>query len=331
MRLNFINKITDTVNLNYVVKSVIYNSDPNILYLSLRGGGITTFDISNPKSPFILSHWDEEEKRVIEGQDRFDNFMVFADISRGGIFLFDVSDPSNLKKIFYYDIPEVESVLHSKIYKRDGRVYVLLTGGFSFSDFSSSDSFIIVDITEFDSPKLVSVLNTGVFGAEGVYINDNYVYFGGFDSSKFIVIDISDIDSPCVVNSLQENYYSQMVCDVDENGVLYAALWGENGGIASFDISDPLNIRQIGLVLDKKLSRSNRINFKDNYIFLPLELENGGGVGVVDKSDSKKLKFIDSFSNLVGVLKPYCLAIKDEYLYLFSSKNSSMHIFKIEV
>ena len=77
------------------------------------------------------------------------------------------------------------------------------------------------------------------------------------------------------------------------------------------------------------MAKANRVNIQGNYVFIPLEFEVGGGVGIIDKTNPKKLVFVKSAINIPGVSKPYCLAVKENYLYLFSSKTSSMIVMEI--
>ena len=327
--LKITKRIKHDVYLNYVVQSVIYPEDPNTLFLTMRGGGITTYDISNPKKPKFLTHWDENKHRNVEGQDRIGNLLIVTDISRGGLFILDVSNPKKLTKLSYLNFKNVENVLHTKIYQDKGKTYALLTGGFHYKTYEPSDLFAIVDITDPKSPKLISKINTGVLGTEGISIKNHYAYVGGYMSSKFVVIDFSNPKNMVIVKELNKPYYRQMVSKIGSDGVLYAALWGEKGGLATFNIEDPKNIREISYITNKELSKANRVNISGDYIFIPLELKEGGGVGVIDRSNPKKLIHVKSFLNIPDVDKPYCLAVKGNYLYLFSSKNNSMIVMQI--
>jgi hypothetical protein len=65
--LKVVKTITHDRDLNYVVRSIIYPEDPNTMFLTLRGGGISTYDVSNPANPKLLTHWDEVPCRHVEG------------------------------------------------------------------------------------------------------------------------------------------------------------------------------------------------------------------------------------------------------------------------
>ncbi|APD51202.1 hypothetical protein [Francisella hispaniensis] len=54
---SIVKTIHDNKNFNYVVISRIYKKYPNVMFLTMRGGGVTSLDISNPSDPKILDHW----------------------------------------------------------------------------------------------------------------------------------------------------------------------------------------------------------------------------------------------------------------------------------
>ena len=331
--LKVVQTISDDRALNYVVRSIIYPEDPDTLFLTLRGGGISTYDVSDPADPKFLTHWDEEPSRHVEGQDRMGNLLVVADISRGGLFIFDVTDPSDLVQLSYLNLEGIDSLLHCRIYNADSGIYALFTGGFNFTTGELSDLLVAVDITDPKNPFFVSKISTGIFGTEGITIKENYAFLGGFGSTKFSVIDLSDLSNMAIVKTLDEPHYCQMVSEIGEDGVLYVALWGgpfgDKGGLAAFDISDPWNIYEFSHVFNEEMYKANRVKIQDDLVFMPLELEEGCGVAVVDITNPKGLLHVKTFFDIPGAIKPYCLAVKQGYLYLFGSKTNSMVVMEI--
>eukprot|EP00729_Bicosta_minor_P007611 gene7611-314_t len=49
--------VKDNVALNYAVESRIYPEDPSALYVTLRGGGMSKYNISTPSAPVLAGHW----------------------------------------------------------------------------------------------------------------------------------------------------------------------------------------------------------------------------------------------------------------------------------
>ena len=269
----------------------------------------------------------------MEGQDRIENLLVVTDISRGGLFLFDVIDPSDLVQLSYLNLEGIDNMLHCRIYRIDDKMYAFFSGGFNFETGELSDLFIAVDITDPENPFFVSKISTGIPGAEGIAIKENHAFLGGFGSNKFSVIDISDPFHMKIVKTLEEPHYCQMVSQIGDDGILYVALWGgsfsEKGGLASFDISDPENIFELSHVFNKQMYKANRVKLQGNYSFMPLEIEDGGGVAVVDRTDPENLLYVKTVLDIPGIIKPYCLAVKQDYLYLFGSKTNSMAVIQI--
>jgi hypothetical protein len=287
IELKVVKTITHDRDLNYVVRSIIYPEDPNTMFLTLRGGGISTYDVSYPANPTLLTHWDEVPCRHVEGQDRIDNLLVVTDISRGGLFLFDVSDPAILVQLSYLNLEGIDNVLHTRIYRANDKMYALFSGGFHFITGEPSDLFGAVDITDPKNPFFVSKIP----------------------------------------------HYCQMVSEIGDDGILYAALWGglysNKGGLAAFDVSDPMSIHELSHVFNKDMAKANRVNIQGDYVFMPLEFENGGGIAIVDRTNPMKLLHVKTVIDIPKVSKPYCLAIKQDYLYLFSSKTNSMVVMQI--
>jgi hypothetical protein len=224
-------------------------------------------------------------------------------------------------------------MLHCRIYRTVDRMYSFFSGGFNFETGELSDLLIAVDITDPENPFFVSKINTGIPGAEGITIKDNYAFLGGFGSNKFSVIDISDPSDMAIVKVLEEPHYCQMVSQIGDDGILYVALWGglysDKGGLAAFDINDPENIFELSHVFNEQMYKANRVKLQGDYAFMPLEIEDGGGVAVVNRADPENLLYVKTVFDIPGVIKPYCLAVKQDYLYIFGSKTNSMAVMQI--
>ena len=108
--LQFVKRVTDKENLNYVVRAKIYPEDPDHLFLTMRGrqqkgagGGLSVFDVSSPTEPKLVGRRFEpigadesqDEENVWEGQDRKGDILVVLAIHVGRLYVFDVSDPAS--------------------------------------------------------------------------------------------------------------------------------------------------------------------------------------------------------------------------------------------
>jgi hypothetical protein len=244
--LELLKTIQDDVNLNYVVRSKIYPQHPNALYLTLRGGGVSVYDVSNPSNPQLKTHWDENNVAV-EGQDCVDNLLVVIAINTGMLYTFDVSNPFKLVKLGSLEmdigIPIIQKfkALHTKIYTQNGKKYAIVTSPLT-------TQFVAVDVTEPKNPQQIYSLLTGVLGLEGVYLKDHYAFCGGYWDEEFVVIDLSNLPSGMQIKkTLKEDYYRQMVSIIGPSNpnVLYASCWADRGGLAVFDVSDPENTHEL--------------------------------------------------------------------------------------
>ncbi|ASG68897.1 hypothetical protein CDV26_11375 [Francisella halioticida] len=92
----------------------------------MRGGGVTSLDISNPSEPKILDHWQSKKKIMgdVEGQDLIGNTLVVTG-RNGFLYLLNISNPKNITLIKSYNVPGFNgefSLLHNKVYKQGKRV-----------------------------------------------------------------------------------------------------------------------------------------------------------------------------------------------------------------
>ncbi|RLA65387.1 MAG: hypothetical protein DRQ88_03445 [Epsilonproteobacteria bacterium] len=331
IKLNWLKTIKDPINLNYVVKAEIYPEDPNTLFLTLRGGGITLLDIKNPSTPKLIQHWNEKNLDM-EGQDRLGN--LFISIARKGeIFIFKILKNRKISKVGQLRIPHLRffqlpiafiiPALHTRIYRdKKENVYALITCPWS-------KKLVSVDITNPKHPEYISSIKTDIKGVEGIQIYKDHAYLGGFRSNFLKVYNISDPKNMHLVQTLHDEHFSQMVPEMNSihPDVLFTALWGKPGGLAAFSLKEPNKIKLLSKVIATSFNRANRVKIRKNLALLPLE-EKVGGIGIVNIGDPKNLKLELSMTNIPGVLKPYTLNFKDNYVYLFGSETNSMAILR---
>jgi hypothetical protein len=340
--------IVDDKNFNYVVMANIYPEDRDTLFLTTRGGGLTAVDLSQPADPKVVGHWDAANSPYmndLEGQDRIGDILVV--VGRNGfLYLLDVSDPSKMRQIGFLDIPDYYddfALLHVEIYQHhSGRNYALISA-------CITGDLIAVDISDLEKPVFTAALETGVIWFEGIrlekYLIDGepkgYVFTGGVFSNDFKIIDVTNIDGDMgenaprmqIVRTLTQPYYQQMVSETTPQypNILFAALWGESGGLAAFDISVPNKTYEVSHHVSKDLARANRVKIQDSYAFLPLEQISGGGIGIIDISDPADIRqTLPAQLNIENVTIPYCLSVKEDYLYVFGTIEMSMVVMHIQ-
>ncbi|MED7820010.1 MULTISPECIES: LVIVD repeat-containing protein [unclassified Francisella] len=280
--------IHDNKNFNYVAISRIYKKYPNVMFLTMRGGGITSLDIS------------------------------------------DSSDPKNIKLIKGYKVPGFNgefSLLHDKVYTQNKKVYVAATSALT-------NKLVIIEITD-NKPKFINSIKT-VKGIEGIYVKkyDNHVYaiVGGFFSNSIEVLDITNPKDIKHIKTLTKSYYLQMCPSTTKNAnILFMALWGDKcGRLASFDITDPANIKELSHTCSIESAKANRVRVSGNYAFLPLEQGNTGAFSIIDISNPYNLKQVAIIKDIPNIKKSYTLSVKDNYIYIFGSKNNNLAVLKLK-
>jgi hypothetical protein len=366
--LKIVGEIRDSVNLSYVTRAKIYPEDPNLLFLTMRGesttnagGGISVYDVSDSRKPVFVSHLNVADTvpgevvnpNQLEGQDRIGDILVVIALESGVVHMLDVSDPSRLTEIGSLILENVHEglgyfpALHTKIYDPadSDKTYAIVTG-------SMSSKLIAVDISDPKNPKQVSELQTGISDLESLYIKDSFLYCGGFQSDVMLTVDLSDIHHMRLCTILKKSYYNNLVAELDPNNdnILYVSSYmerkaaekspwwrggsdagdgvdGQRGGLIVFDISQPENPVEISHVISTELAGSNRVKLHAGYAFLPIEAE-PGVIGIVNLSDPHNVVF-DKVVESTDAIKPYALAIKDNYLYVLGSESDTMVIKEI--
>jgi hypothetical protein len=332
----------DASALDFAVKAKIYPEDPGSMFVTLRGGGISVYDVSVRGAPRLRSRWDTATD--VEGQDRRGDLLVVVARS-GALLTFDVSDPDRVHHLATLDLATDPGLLgavtakllelfaggpfralHTKLYRAsDGRLYALVTA-------TVSGKLIAVDVTDPQHPAQVGALETGVQFIEGIYVHREHAFVGGFGYSEaYRAVDVSNPKEMSVVRSLSDVAYRQMVSEMKpyHPDLLYVALWNDPGGLAVFDVADPAGFRSLGALVRSDLARSNRVKLHDNLAFLPLEQE-PGGFAVIDVSDPASPGLVALVRGIHGISMPYTLVVNHDHLYVFGTEEAAMAVFRLE-
>lgn len=340
--LTLIDVVQDSVALDYVVKSKIYKEDPSTMYLTMRGGGVSVYDVSNNAMPTLRTRWDSLED--VEGQDRLGDLLVV--VGRGGkLFTFDVSDPDVITPIAEFEFETDPSLfeavqaellalvgngpfdgLHVKLDVIGGNTYAFVTA-------TATGELLAIDVTDPSDPVQVGAVDTGVEFIEGIFIKDHHAFVGGFGGSEvYKAVDVSDPTSMFVAAMLPDVAYRQMVSEMAPNAfpdVLFAALWNDEGGLGTFDVSNPATFFELDQLVRPELTQSNRVKINGHYAFLPLEQE-PGGVAVIDVNNTSNLALAGLARNIRNMETPYTLQPKGNYVYVFGTSTQSMAVLKID-
>lgn len=77
---NYVRRISDS-DLFYAAESRNYPETPDTLFVTMRGGGVKVFDISEPAELKGVAQWVTD--KAVEGQDRVGDLLVVAELGRG--------------------------------------------------------------------------------------------------------------------------------------------------------------------------------------------------------------------------------------------------------
>ncbi len=331
IKIKWLKTITDPHSFKYVVKAEIYPEDPNTMFLTMRGGGITILDISNPSSPRVHQRWNRVNLDM-EGQDRKGNIFITI-ARRGELFVFKIHQNNRIYRVGHLKLPTIDvqkpflfaiPALHTKIYSKGNDTYALITCPWS-------KRLLVVDITIPSKPKYVSGINTRVKGIEAIQIYKDHAYVGGYRSNRFRVYDISNPIKLQLVQNIYNHDFLQMVPEMSKDypNILFSALWGNPGGVVAFDLTKPDKIKILNMSLDENFAKANRVKINKDLILLPLEQPVGGfGIVKIRKKPFKLVKQL-TMTHIPGVKKPYTMNFKGDYIYLFGSETNSMAILKV--
>jgi hypothetical protein len=333
--------LEDAVALEHAVMANIYPEDRDTMYVTLRGGGVSVFDVSDPAAPTLRTRWNSDED--VEGQDRRGDLLVV--VARcGALLTFDVSRPDlvslrgrveletrddPLESFVGWVLRRVSGpfdALHVKLYDAaDGRRYALVTA-------TATGELIAVDVTDPASPKQAGAIDAGIQFIEGIYVHRDHAFVGGFGWSElFRAIDVSDPKQMRIAHTLQDVSYRQMVSEMspEHPDLLFAALWNDEGGLGIFDVSDPPRFRLVGRLVMPELARANRVKLQGSLAFLPLEVD-PGGFAIIDVASPAVPVLVRLETNIPDISTPYTLEVNRDHLYVFSSRGPRLAVFRLD-
>lgn len=333
--------LEDPVALDHAVMSKIYPEDAGTMYVTLRGGGISVFDVSDPAQPTLRTRWSSEED--VEGQDRRGDLLVVV-ARRGFLLTFDVSRPDRISPLGRLELATRAdgftclvagmlqafagpfAALHVKLYDAPGgRRYALVTA-------TATGELLAVDVSDPTKPVQAGRIDTDVQFIEGIYVHRDHAFVGGFGWSDVLrAVDVSDPGRMRIVHTLADESYRQMVSEMSpaRPDLLFVALWNDEGGLAVFDVSDPPRFRLVGRLVMPELARSNRVKLQGEHAFLPLEVD-PGGFAILDASDPAAPTLVHLATDIPGISTPYTLEVTRDHLYVFGSREPRMAVFRLD-
>ncbi len=191
----------------------------NLVYLVSNFGELRIVDISNPKQPFEIGHWELPRSEQFELD--FSGFLHDVSVSGdraylaywgAGLRILDVADPKNPREIGSYTYPDAST--HS--------VEPSANGDFVFITDEYPGAFMrVIDIRDLSDPREVGSYKSSSRTVEGVSIHNilvegDLVYIGNHEDG-FRVVDVSDPTDP-----IEVGFY---VLSDSYSGGLFSGAW----------------------------------------------------------------------------------------------------------
>jgi hypothetical protein len=184
------------------------------------GGGISVYDISDPRAPILRQHYTAVTGRPL-GLALQGNYLYNVEFDSARLNIYDISNPTDIVKVAY-SVTSAGSSL-------TGPHGVSVFGRYAFV--GGNQGVKIYDISNPASPSAVSLISIGSFTTR-TYVSNRYLYAAAQDGIH--VYDISNIASPVSVGFTA---YSAVAYPSMELSGKYAFVAGGSAGFKVFDIS----------------------------------------------------------------------------------------------
>ena len=265
----------------------------------------------------VVDAW-RTNSHALEGQDRCGDLLLVVDILNGRLLSFSARC-LRCGPLSQLDL-STDMALHVRlVFKKGvsgenqgsmlpyggcgngerGQVFALVTSGFATQQQSArkpsvaiSGALLIVEVTSPSRMREVGSVTRGVPRTpEGISVVGNYAFIGGCSDERLAIFDLSRMSEGALrlATTLVNTTYVQLVgpqsMPSPSRAVLPLALWGSPGGLATFNVSRPDQVHELGRFVDSRLAKANRVSTAANcsrYVWLPLEQSPIGSVAVVD-------------------------------------------------
>jgi hypothetical protein len=280
----------------------------NYAYIANRFSGLYVIDISTPAAPTTASVYGAAGRvnaLAIDGQH------ILTANEEGGMQILDVSTPANISLVGAFD----HSCNIQDVTVRDNYAYAA----------ARTDGLLIFDISTPSSPALVGSLVLSQWGrAKKVVISGDYAYvlrekgLHGWGRKTLYIIDISNPQAPALVSDIQATYD-----DADDFYVRgnYAYTVAEySGAMEIFDISNPLQVNQVGIYYGPFPATANAIWLRRSHAYIAYS---SSIVEAVDISNPTAPTLTSSFTVAGGAEK---LSVKGDYAYVTGDRLSVLDV-----
>lgn len=307
--------LRDTLEINAPEDIVIRN---NIAYIPCRdGGSLTLVDVSDPARLRVRQVFRDEDITDAMGLDIHDHYLYLTSMTNRTLLVLDISDPDRITKIAAVQLgadgPNGDRL--RKVVYRDNHLFV--THG-------NSGTLFILDIGDPAKPKVISQVQTGD-GAFNVYLKGNYAYVGGCGGTSLNVIDITDLKNPKLVRTLSSKETYGCLCSFSSTGNYLFAIGYFSKTFVVFDISDPVNTKEVTFIRDARLSGANRLYQHGDQVYIATAWTDG--MVQVDVSNPRNPQIVHMVSSHL-LDKAYGITYHNGLVYVVGRDADSMVVLK---
>lgn len=243
------------------VEGYAFSIVDTLMYI-VNTDGFDIISISDPTSPVVIGSWTKPvaSKKIydITVKDNIAYVLDFASFGGGSLSIVDVADPTNPQEIITCN-------------GNDSGTSVFVIDSLVIMG-STIYGFDILDISDPSSPQLL--YNGSSQNVIDLFAVDHLLYVA-IDSYHgkvcFKIYDISNPSSPKLLstNSIGAGGYREIQV---ENDIAYMA--GEYGGFQILDVSNPLNVYELGCYANAGGNQiyyygNTDIEIKDGIVYMP--------------------------------------------------------------
>lgn len=309
--------LQDPVAINAPEDITIRN---DIAYIPCRdGGSLTLVDVADPTKPRVKQvYWDKDITDAM-GLDIDGQYLYLTSMTNRTVVVLDISNPDRIKKIAAIQLGVDGANIDRlrKVVYRDKHLFV--THG-------NSGTLFILNVDDPAKPKLISQVETGD-GAFNVFLKGNFAYVGGCGGTSLNVIDVSDLHKPKLVKTVKSEQTYSCLCSFSSSGNYLFAIGYFSSTFVAFDISDPVNIKEVALIQDPRLKGANRLYQHKNQIYIASALTDG--MVQIDVTNPKEPKITRMLSSHL-LDKAYGITYYKENIYVVGRDADSMVVFSAE-